>query len=521
MIQPPSDISLEDLELLLEANRLLSSKLEIAELLYAIMDLAGRVMKVEAGSVLLLDEKRQELYFDVAVGGAGESIKGVRVPLGSGIAGWVAKEGKPVVANDVTKDPRWQGGLAAGGQGFVTKAIMALPLCVKGRTIGVVEAINKINCEEFTSSEQRLFEAFASQAAVAIENARLFSDVRQEKQKIEELFNRMAEGALVAGASGQILKMNDCAAAWLSGAAPVNLGELASQGFEWSPTLDQVLSDGAAKGNFELRREKPQPLILAGSWSRWEDPLDGQVQTIFVFQDVTQSRKEEMLQRNFLSMISHKLRTPLVAITGYMPFLRQNLPATPVLRRAVDAMDRESRHLAYLVEDLLKFTMISGIVTDAQLVKSKVLASRLMEDALAKIDPLAKAEEVAIEKNFDSSASINGDSGLLTDMMHDLMENAIRFNTKSSKRLTVSVQAQDGHVVISVADNGPGIPPEEQDRVFQRFHQIEEDFTGQVRGMGLGLSFVKKVVELHRGRIDLESRPGEGTTFTVMLPATP
>ncbi|MBI2069309.1 MAG: GAF domain-containing protein [Elusimicrobia bacterium] len=515
---PNPEITADDLELLLETNRLLSSKLDIAELLYSIMDLAGRVMKVEASSVLLLDEKKKELYFDVAVGGAGEEIKGIRIPLGQGIAGWVAQEGKSVIVNDVSKDQRWKGG-PGGSSGFETRRMMACPLQVKGKIIGVVEAINKAEGSDFTAAELRLFEAFASQAAVAIENARLFSSLRSEKQTIEETFNKMADGAMLVTSEGEILRMNNKAAAWFKDLNIQHLSDFDPQGYIWDPEPNGLLASPAKSGHLEIQRAKPVLLILSGSWARLAGPDGEENQMIFIFRDVTDVRREEMLQRNFLSVISHKLRTPLVAITGYLPFIKEEAnKLSEHNRRALDAIDKESRHLAYLIEDLLRFTTVAGFTRDTKLAQNKSLASRLVEDALSKVAILIEGDGVSVVKNFDPQAQIMGDTVMLIDMIKNLMENAIRFNTKSGKVLKLGVRCEANAVLLSVEDNGPGIPPEERDRVFRGFRQIEQDFTGQVRGMGLGLAFVKKVIDLHRGSIELISRVGEGTTFTVTLP---
>lgn len=218
-------------------------------------------------------------------------------------------------------------------------------------------------------------------------------------------------------------------------------------------------------------------------------------------------------------MISHKLRTPLVAIIGYMPFLREGKDSMPEAhKKALDVIDQESRHLAYLVEDLLRFTMLSGHIPEEKPRENRIFAARLVEDALAKIIFLLEAEKVIIVKKLDPALEIVGDTALLMDMLKSLMDNAVRFNGKPDKILRLGVAARGDGVEFRVEDNGPGIPPEERGRIFQWFHQVEEDFTGQVRGMGLGLAFVKKVVKMHQGTIDVISKVGEGSAFVITLP---
>lgn len=514
------EITSEDFELLLETNRILSSKLDLDELLYAIMNLAGRVLRVEAASVLLLDEKTQELYFDVAVGGAGDKIKGVRLPAGQGIAGWVAAHGKPVIVNDVANDVRWQGGVSANVEKeFTTKAIIACPLQIKGHIIGVVEGINKIDNADFTFSDLKLFEAFASQAAVAVDNARLFSNLRVERDKLDGIFNDMADAAVLIAGDGTILRLNKTAEGWFQDLGLKTLQDFVSQGYEWTPAVEALLEDSAKGGSFEIRRPQPKLLVLSGGWSRLGRSGGANGQRLLVFRDVTEAAKEEILKRNFMSMISHKLKTPLVAITGYLPFLKEGAASlAEPLKKAVDAIDKESRHLAYLVDDLLRFTTVAAQSAPVGACRSRLFAARLIEYALAKLALVIEAEKVTVLKKLDPSLQITGDAGLLVDMFRSLMDNAVKFNPKSQKILRLELAVKGDWIEFKVEDNGPGIPPEERGRIFQWFHQVEADFTGQVRGMGLGLAFVKKVAEIHGGRIEFSSRVGEGTAFTILLP---
>lgn len=509
----------EDIAFLLETNRLLSSKLELSELLYTIMDLATSFMKVEASSVLLLDERSKELYFDVAIGGSGEKIKGVRIPLGQGIAGAVAKEGKAAIVQDVGKDPRWRGELAAADGSFVTKSILAVPLKLRGRVIGVVEAMNRSSDLPFTEDDVIFFEAFASQAAVAIENARLFSSLRLEKEKMEKVFHEMADGVILARASGAVVNLNARAQAWFGDIKLTALSDFEKKGYAWEPTVQAILSSGADSGSLEMRRREPKLFILSGNWSRIATGPEQDEYVIFIFRDVTDMRHEQLLQKNFLSMISHKLRTPLVAITGYVPFLREDPGRlSDMQKKAVEAIGREGQHLSYLVEDLIRFTTVAGIGKHATLNMKKMSMAQIVEETLKRLEVLLNGAKAQVEKKMDASASVCVDEGLMVEVFRSLIENAVQFNDKPNKLVHLEVTVEGGRVVFKVVDNGPGIPPEEREKIFSWFHQVEEDFTGQVKGMGLGLAFVKEVLHLHGGTIDVSSTVGRGTIFTVSLP---
>lgn len=169
---------IEALTTLIEVGKLLSSKLEINSLLREITEQARRVARAEAASLMLLDEKEEELEFRIALGPAGEQVKRFKVKVGEGIAGWVAKTGEPVVVNNVHADPRFKRDIAKA-IGFPTYSILAVPLKMEGKVLGVLEAINRLGEGEFTSRDVNVLMALGGQAAVAIQNARLYENLRK------------------------------------------------------------------------------------------------------------------------------------------------------------------------------------------------------------------------------------------------------------------------------------------------------------------------------------------------------
>jgi GAF domain-containing protein len=158
---------------LVEASVRLNSLLSLPELLEAIMQTASEMMEAETSSILVLDEARQELVFAVATGDPGQNLGELRVPADQGIAGWVLKNGRAAIVNDVKKDRRFYAQIDRGS-GFSTRSILAVPLSNRDRAIGVVEVINKKGGPGFTARDEETATALAAQAAVAIENARLY-----------------------------------------------------------------------------------------------------------------------------------------------------------------------------------------------------------------------------------------------------------------------------------------------------------------------------------------------------------
>lgn len=507
----------ETLKLLLETGRLLSAKLDLDDLLAAILELCCRVVDSQRASVLLLDAATQELYFHTALG-LGEEAGRVRVPLGQGIAGSAAKNRKPEIINDVRRDPRWSPNFDRKF-GFSTRSILAAPMLLKGRLVGVIEALNK-RSGEFSAQDLSTLEAFASQAAVAIDNATLVASLKEEQRKLNLVFSEMTDGALLADRDGRVVLANDAARKLFAVGGPiVSLAE-AFSGMELNPSLAEIMS-GPGTVELAARRLDPQLLIMSGQAAPVSLARDRQNEAagrLLVLRDVTEETQNLALKRTFLSLISHKLRTPLAAVMGFADVLRDEFerqPPSPPILKAVQTIAVQSKKLAGLVDKLLHFATLESPETKPEL--GRVSLDEVVAEALQEFKHRLADGPVAVRFQ-PAGLAVTGDRKLLGEAVKNLVENAVKFADKPQKRIVLEVAARGESVELSVRDNGPGIPPEEQDRVFSLFHQVEGSFTGQIEGWGLGLPYVRKVAELHGGSVSLVSRLGEGTTVTLSLP---
>jgi HD-GYP domain-containing protein (c-di-GMP phosphodiesterase class II) len=178
MISKVSELKkkIKSLETLVDASLIFSSTLDIDTLLDLILQKAEEVMEAEASSVFRIDEEKKELYFMTARGVKGKEVKEIRVPMGKGIVGWVAENKKPLLVADVTKDKRWFKGVDKKTK-FVTRSILAVPLFVKGKIIGVAEVLNKKGNRKFNQDDLEMYSALGNQIAIAIENASLYMEL--------------------------------------------------------------------------------------------------------------------------------------------------------------------------------------------------------------------------------------------------------------------------------------------------------------------------------------------------------
>ena len=506
-------------ELLLEVGRLLSSEIELDELLTTVMRLAAQVVNAETASLLLVDPRTDELYFHVALG-LDPALAAIRLKMGEGIAGATARSAEPVIINDVREDPRWASRMDTRS-GFVTRSILAAPMLLKGRCIGVVEAINRVD-GDFTATDLRVFEAFASQAAVAIENARLFSSLKERNQTLGTLLNEIRDAALLTDARGTIIVAN-AAARRLLGAGAVPL-DAALARMTLTPPIEAIVSGDEPLMAFEAVRDAPKKLVLAGTATLIRDAQSGALKHhVIVFRDVTEERREEGLKRTFLSLISHKLKTPLSSIAGYSQLLYEEArkkSEAAFLASSLKIILTQSQKFARLLDKLLNYTVLQELEQQA-IEKKPFDLPGVLRQAVDAMEPLIAERQARVSVDHAFDVEPVGDPALVREVLKNLIENGIKFSRAKPPVLSViALRAGDG-VEIRVADNGPGIPPEERARVFEKFYQIDASFTGQVEGWGLGLTFVKKVVERLDGSVRLDPGPSGGTVAVVTLPAAP
>jgi len=515
--------SQESLEMLVMVSRLLSSKLDISELLLTIMRLASRVVGAERASLYLLDEKTQELYFDVALG-LPENVQKMRFKLGEGIAGTCAKEGRSLIINDVASDPR-HAQKVDNKSGFVTRALLTCPMIIKGKVIGVVQAINKAD-GEFVEADKNNFEAFASQAAIAIENSRLFSVVKEEKRKMEIVFKRIREGAVLTAPDGEIYILNHSAKLYLE-YEKFKFGNIsqALANFSVKPGFDQIVSSDEPVVRFEIMREKPKKFYLDGSAIKlYTEDRDGNSVAegwLWILSDVTAQRLEECMARNFLSLISHKFKTPLASINGYAQMLGEEAAAKGVpelIKKSAGTIMGQGAKLAILVDSLLDFVTIDSLDETGVHPEEFDAAEALNETVELMKVRFRDIPSLTFKVAAPEPVKIKADKALLKNALKDLVDNAVKFNQGKDKLVILSAQVKDGRAMLSVGDNGPGIPGEELDNIFNKFYQVEASFTGQVDGWGLGLALVKKVAEIHGGSVHVKSQLQKGSAFTIVLP---
>lgn len=402
---------------------------------------------------------------------------------------------------------------------LVSRMTRAIPLLARAaQRLGAGDLGARV---DFTSRDEIGVLAGAFNA-MAEDNQALVRGIVEEKQKVQTAFAQMKEGALLLDAAGKTLMMNDAAKGILGvDAAPPDFGA-GFAGFEGVPDLVDAGDGGRRWRTCDISRETPKTLILELSIGRL-DVEGGAVGWLVVFRDVTQLRKEDSIAREILDLMSHKFRTPLMVVMGHMEMIAAepgNL--SDFQKEALAKVNKRHNELSDLFAKMLTYSAAQGGAGEVEVRKQPNSVVAFVEAAIERAQRLPRAEGAAFR--FDRAAAetlpiLNADIELLDAALVNLLENAVKFNAGKEKRVEVRVSASGGRLRVEVADNGPGIPPEEREKVWDKFYQVEEFFTGQVEGLGLGLTYVKAVIEAHGGAVGLDSEPGKGSTFWFEIPA--
>jgi len=338
-----------------------------------------------------------------------------------------------------------------------------------------------------------------------------------EKARLDAILRHMADGILLVDSKKRIQMLNPAAEQMLSISAREAIGKdhlEITHHFDLDERLARVLRSGEPE-SLEIRRAQPDLQVLEARLALAGATTDSGV--LIMLRDITRSRQLEQMRTEFVSNVTHELRTPLTAIRGFAETLLEGALEEPeTAHHFVEIMKRESDHLGALIEDLLDLSRIES--GKFKMRRGHVLLQDLIPDTLDRLAPRAEQKEqrLTVEVSPDLPY-IEGDAARLSQVLVNLVDNAIKYTPARGAVHAKAFQNQDG-IILQISDTGVGIPQPDLARVFERFYRVDKARTRATGGTGLGLSIVKHIVDSHGGRITVESEVGVGTTFTVTLP---
>ena len=399
------------LERIVEISQILNSTLSLKPLVSTIIESAKELTRSEACSIMLLDKRTGELRFSHSTDQVEYSLEDLVVPLDSSVAGVVVHTGEPLLIHDAKSDSRWNP-MIDDTTDLDTRSILAVPLKVKDRVIGVMELLNKCDDQQFGEDDLEVTSTLAVQAAIAIENAWLVAELQNAYDELSE--------------------------------------------------LDQLKSE-------------------------------------------------------FVSITSHELRTPLSVILLYASMLREQLGGEA--SEHLDMVLQSAMRLRVMIDDMLTLRHVDA--GKAVLERSVFCMKELITEVVNEFSQLASAKQQWLSLSLpDERLEIDADRQRIYLVLSNLLSNAVKF-TPAHGRVKISAERKGRDLWVAATDTGIGVPACEYDRIFERFYQIESSLNRRHEGIGLGLSMARSMVELHQGRIWVESVEGKGSRFTFVLPAYP
>lgn len=236
--------------------------------------------------------------------------------------------------------------------------------------------------------------------------------------------------------------------------------------------------------------------------------------TVLLVLDMTEKEKAEKLRREFSANVSHELKTPLHTISGCAELLANGMVKPDDIPRFAAQIQSEAKRMITLIEDIIKLSHLDEGAGDMQ--RYDVDLAAIARATVENLRPAAKAADVALSVNACPAVIKNGIPQLLEAIVYNLCENAIKYN-RPGGFVKVSVEKNADGTVLTVEDNGIGIPAEQQERIFERFYRVDKSHSKEVGGTGLGLSIVKHAAALHNAKISMHSAPDEGTSISVVF----
>ena len=350
-------------------------------------------------------------------------------------------------------------------------------------------------------------------ADLAIALSSSFQQLRRQRNMVQLILENMQEAVILTDPANRILSANRSAAALLhekSGARvkDKNLSLLL-------PELAWPMSGTTPPpGSVETQKLKRDGVSYA--FTRQPVYLDRELYGfLFIASDVTEMEEREQLRREFTSNVSHELKTPLTSISGFSEVLKEKLfQSDEDVAHFGSLIYKESHRLLELIEEILHLGRIEEKQTELHPVPVRI--DEVTQDIAAFMEPVLAEKEVKLHLDL-AAVTIMGDPGLLRECFMNLIDNAIKYNHQGG-HIYVTLREKEEYAVYTVRDTGIGIPQGEQKRIFERFYRVDSSRSKTIKGTGIGLAVVKHIVDVHHGRIQVESEVGNGTTFTLCFP---
>jgi PAS domain S-box-containing protein len=403
---------------------------------------------------------------------------------------------------------------------------VGLPLVFREQVIGMIFMFRNY-AGRFSANDQALLQSFADQAAIAVRNAQLYTQLRNEKQRMSTLLDSAADGILIL-ASDHTIEHSNPAFVRLYGASISDIrGRSHEEVIQWANLESGVTLEQAETGGWpltpnatlyvegDLKRPKRPPLPVGITYAPLISADGILLNIIATVRDITHFREAEEVKTTFISVISHELKTPVALIKGYVGTLRREDVRwdREIVQDSLAVIEEETDRLTELIENLLDVTRLQA--GNLSLNRSDVSLQNTAERMAERFRTQTTRHSIVVDFPDDFPV-ILADETRLEQVFSNLISNAIKYSPNGGE-IKISGQMSDKHVIICVRDQGPGIAPGDIPHVFDRFYRAA-DVSRNTKGAGLGLFLARAIIEAHGGRIWVDPRPDEGARICFSLP---
>jgi two-component system NtrC family sensor kinase len=491
---------MDELEVLARLGRSITSSLDLDSVLSAVVDASVEMTGAEEGSLLLVDEVSGELYMRASRNFQEEFVRTFRLPINDTLAGSVITSGSPVLLDQNTPQKI--------KTAYLVHSLVYVPLQIQGHVFGVLGVDNRDNRSPFKDHDVKLLTTLAEYAVVAIENARLYSNTNSERNKLETILTRIQDGVIVVDQDLRFALVNQTAQAALN--LPENnlknkpVRDLISQ-----PEILELLDTSGKRLSNRAEMTVEDGRVFSVQMTPIPD-----VGFVLTLHDITNLKKLDRIKNDFVNTVSHDLRSPLTAILGYVELIDRAGPVTDLQRDFIRRVQNSVHSITKLVDDLVNLGRIEAGF-DAR--KEAIYLPEIIQYSVEgyKNAIKAKNQQVDMEAPKDM-VPIFGNPVQMRQLVDHLLDNAIKY-TPQNGSITLHLETEENQIILQCRDSGAGIPPADLPYIFDKFYRASNVIT-DISGSGLGLAVVRSIVEGHQGRVWVDSRLGEGSIFTVVLP---
>jgi signal transduction histidine kinase len=506
------DFRVRQRDYLLEIARALTQELDSEKLLMRILRISIEMLAGQAGLLALMEKE------------------GWRVAAAHGIPPAFLRYLEPLLAEEQTSElnvdelNRMLKELTYTASMGLLNGV-GLPLVAHGQVIGVI-FIFRSYPDLFTSNDKMLLQSFADQAAIAVFNARLYTEVSYEKQRLDALIDSAADGILVLTADHLIERCNNAFEKMYGKKRDEIQGMEHQTIIHWTKKPDgSTLEESDTHGwtlppnaylyvEGDLERPEPPPLPVGITYAPLLDS-SGKVRNIIAtVRDITRFRTADEIKSTFISIVSHELKTPVALIKGYASTLRRDDARwdKAIVQDSLAVIEEEADRLTQMIEDLLDASRLQagGIRLNRADVSLPMMSTRLA----ARFQTQTERHQIVVDFPKDFPI-ILGDETRIGQVLNNLISNAIKYSDKGEIRISGSVLSEQ--VIIAVSDQGGGIDPRDLPHIFDRFYRADKAVKN-TKGAGLGLYLARAIIEAHGGRIWVEPHSDLGTRICFSLP---